>query len=71
MNDYTIDTPARGSSAVFEARECTTTYSGINRRRGHRRDNTDRRQELRFELDKPDRRKLAGRRKDDKRPSFW
>ena len=71
MSDFTIDRPARGSSAVFEARECTTTYNGINRRRSHRRGNTDRRQELRFELDKPDRRRVAGRRKDDKRPTFW
>jgi hypothetical protein len=71
MSDYTIDRPNRGSSAVFEARECATTYNGINRRRGHRRNNTDRRQELRFELDKRDRRQVAGRRKDDKRPSFW
>ena len=71
MSDFTIDRPARGSSAVFEAREWTTTHNGINRRRSHRRGNTDRRQELRFELDKPDRRRVAGRRKDDKRPSFW
>jgi len=71
MSDYTIDRPARGSSAVFEARECATEYNGVNRRRGHRRNTADRRQELRFELDKPDRRQSAGRRKDDKRIQFW
>lgn len=71
MSDYSSDRPARGNSAVFEARDCSATYNGANRRRDHRRDNSDRRQELRFEMDKPDRRKIAGRRKDDKRPNFW
>ena len=71
MSDFSIDRTARGSAAVFEARECTVTYNGVNRRRGHRRDNLDRRQEMRFELDKPDRRSHPGRRADDKRPRFW
>ena len=71
MINYTIDRPARGSTAVFEARECTTTYQGTNRRRGHRRANTDRRQEMRFEMNKPDRRENPGRREGDKGPRFW
>lgn len=62
----------RGSSAVFEVQEPTTaTYSGVNRRRDHRRGHHDRREEMRFEMEKPDRRIIAGRRHDDKTPTFW
>ena len=57
MSDFGIDRTAGGSAAVFEAPQMrTVTYSGVNRRRGHRRDNLDRRQKCGFELDKPDRR---------------
>jgi hypothetical protein len=72
MSNDSIDRPARGHAAVFEARECgVAVYNGVNRRRGHRRNNTDRRLEMRFELEKPDRREKPGRREGDKRPSFW
>lgn len=62
----------RGRSAIFEAQERTTaTYNGVNRRRSHRRDHHDRREEMRFEMEKPDRRHIAGRRHDDIQPKFW
>lgn len=62
----------QGRSAVFEARErAPEAYKGAERRRNHRREHGDRRVEMRFEMDKPDRRVCTGRRADDKRPAFW
>ena len=46
-------------------------YAGVERRRRNRRSNEERRKEVRFELDKEDRRQDPGRRKDDKSPKFW
>ena len=46
-------------------------YEGIERRRQNRRQAKDRRGEVRFELDKDDRRKNHGRRHDDNSPDFW
>jgi hypothetical protein len=46
-------------------------YMGPEQRRGHRRGREDRRKDIRFELDKDDRRKGTGRRRDDKAPDFW
>jgi len=46
-------------------------YMGPEQRRGHRRTREDRRNDIRFELDKDDRRKNPGRRRDDKAPDFW
>ena len=46
-------------------------YEGIERRRQNRRQAKDRRGEVRFELDKDDRRKSHGRRQDDNSPDFW
>ncbi len=46
-------------------------YAGEERRKRNRRSNTDRRQEVRFEPDKDDRRQTDGRRKNDKQPKFW
>ena len=44
----------------------TDTYKGPERRRrGQRREKTDRREEVRFEPDREDRRKNRGRRKED------
>jgi len=66
------DNHRRGSSAVFEAQERTTaTFNGVNRRRDHRRGHRDRREEMRFEMEKPDRRLIAGRRHDDMVSKFW
>ena len=62
----------RGQSAVFESQERTTAiYNGVNRRRDHRRGHHDRREEMRFDMDKQDRRSNPGRRSDDSRPTFW
>jgi hypothetical protein len=66
------DSHSRGHSAVFEPQERTTAiYNGVNRRRTHRRGHHDRREEMRFDMDKPDRRDNPGRRSDDSRPTFW
>lgn len=46
-------------------------YAGQERRRRNRRGQKERREEVRFELDKEDRRQLSGRRKEDKVPGFW
>jgi len=46
-------------------------YTGAERRKTDRRDYHDRREEVRFEFDREDRRKGGGRRKDDKSPRFW
>jgi len=66
----------------FEARDLGATlyhvdedgevnYKGPERRRRNRRSPKDRREQVRFELDKPDRRKNQGQRKADKTPKFW
>ena len=58
--------------AVFESRQSAQgAYKGPERRRSHRRSRGDRREEMRFELSKPDRRVCEGRRADDKNPKFW
>ncbi len=58
--------------AVFEERQRRPeSYAGAERRRKHRRGHKDRREDLRFELDKTDRRVCAGRRADDKNLKFW
>lgn len=44
------------------------TYKGPERRRDQRRKTSDRRQEIRFEPDREDRRKNNGRRKTDQLP---
>ncbi len=46
-------------------------YTGVERRKGNRRRSQDRREEVRFEFDKEDRRQEEGRRGDDKTPKFW
>jgi len=69
--DMTNKTP-QGRSATFEAKEPSEeAYKGAERRRSHRRGHGDRREEMRFEMDKTDRRVCAGRRGDDQRASFW
>jgi hypothetical protein len=46
-------------------------YLGQERRRANRREATERREEVRFEIKKTDRREKQGRRSDDKSPTFY
>ena len=46
-------------------------YMGIERRRDDRRKAQDRRVDVRFDLDKEDRRQCTGRREEDKSAKFW
>ena len=46
-------------------------YLGQERRRTNRREAKDRREEVRFEITKTDRREKQGRRIDDKSPAFY
>lgn len=46
-------------------------YMGMERRRTNRRENVDRRGDVRFDLKATDRRENPGRREDDKGPNFW
>jgi hypothetical protein len=46
-------------------------YTGVERRKTDRRENHDRREEVRFDLNRDNRRSGSGRRKDDKCPEFW
>ncbi len=46
-------------------------YMGEERRRANRRAGTDRRGDVRFDLDKTDRRQNKGRREDDFTPDYW
>ena len=65
-------TSGPGRAAVFgEKPRSAAAYKGPERRRKHRRGHTDRREEMRFDLDKTDRRVCAGRRSDDKQVKFW
>ena len=69
--------------ALFEAREVSPPsyeeeegkplkkYMGPERRRDDRRAGKDRRDEVRFEIGKDDRRQSQGRRRGDKNPRFW
>jgi putative secretion ATPase (PEP-CTERM system associated) len=60
--------------AVFDARERQSdkpAYTGIERRREHRRKAEDRREHVRFEPNKADRRSRPGRRKGDISKDIW
>ena len=46
-------------------------YMGQERRRVDRRQSSDRRVDVRFEVDKNDRRQKNGRRHNDAAPKFW
>ncbi len=48
-----------------------TVYRGPDQRRQTRRQTNDRREDIRFEPDKEDRRKGPGRRKEDQDNSLW
>lgn len=59
-------------SALFEAQDThSESYQGAERRRDHRRGHGDRRLEMRFELDKSDRRENPGRRAGENTAKFW
>jgi len=51
--------------------EKENAYNGIERRRVNRRSRQDRRSDIRFELDKNDRRQHSGRRESDFSPTYW
>ena len=73
--------------STFESRELTSSltlevkgddetpkeekYLGQERRQTNRREATERREEVRFEIKKTDRRVKQGRRGDDKSPAFY
>jgi len=46
-------------------------YMGVERRKTNRRSGKDRRGDVRFDLDKSDRRKTEGRRAEDHTPKYW
>lgn len=52
-------------------RKSSKSYAGLERRRRNRRNGADRRQEIRFEINKDDRRKNPGKRHNDITPKFW
>ena len=56
--------------SAFEP-ESKAIYNGPERRKEDRRANADRREEVRFELDKDDRRKNEGRRESDATPKYY
>lgn len=72
MNIFLQQREFTEGAASFEPAETRAeTYKGPNRRRVHRRNRGDRREEMRFEPDKNDRRVNPGRRAEDKTPKFW
>jgi len=80
MNMEVIDNNRQKKTALFEAREpsasqdagnSTAIFKGAERRRDHRRIQGDRRVEMRFDMDNPDRRVCQGRRAEDNTPKFW
>ena len=76
-----------GKKSIFESQELSSglslevekdgepgeesKYTGKERRKENRRESKDRREEVRFEIKKTDRRETQGRRKDDKSPTFY
>ncbi len=72
MDLHLTDHNQTSGPAIFEEKERGQEhYKGAERRRKHRRVRADRRLEMRFELDKSDRRVCAGRRADDQTTRFW
>jgi len=65
---YSSD-PDLGSSDP--SKRAKKKYSGVERRRANRRSGTDRRADVRFDLDKNDRRQNEGRRESDHTPKYW
>jgi len=62
---------SRGAARFDTAEPKRAGYTGAERRRRHRRVTADRREEMRFEPDKVDRRANPGRRADDKNIKYW
>ena len=61
-----------GKAAVFgEKPRSAAGYKSPEHRRKHRRSHTDRRAEMRFDLNKTEPRVVAGRRSDDRQVKFW
>jgi hypothetical protein len=67
-------------SSLFESRDLSrpaefavgeTIHRGVNRRHQSRRQSEDRRDEIRFELNKPGRREGLGRRNEDSPELDW
>jgi len=85
--DYGPDSPAQPDTRVkdkasFYARDPDLgtsdisksgkkKYMGVERRKGNRRSGKDRRSDVRFDLDKSDRRQSQGRREEDHTPKYW
>lgn len=66
---YTRD-PDLGESSLTTKED--GKYTGVERRKGgNRRSGGERRTDVRFELEKKDRRESSGRRKDDETPDYW
>jgi len=67
------------NKSTFESHDLTSGLSlevekdaeSTERRRENRREAKDRREEVRFEIKKTDRRETHGRRSDDNSPTFW
>jgi len=62
---------AHSEAVVDSTDELRLGYKGAERRRRQRRGATDRRAEMRFDLNNPDRRVSEGRRVDDLRKYYW
>lgn len=60
-----------GQRAGGEQNGASGKYKGPNRRHQIRRSLQDRRQEIRFEMDREPRRILEGRREDDHTPKYY
>ena len=60
-----------GLATVSDSKTNTKKYLGQERRRGNRRQSNDRRNDVRFEINKTDRREDHGRREEDSAPTFW
>ena len=72
MSDKTARFEARDlSPPVCKDRKGEKHYTGPERRRGNRRGSEDRREAVRFDISRPERREQAGRREDEKAPKFW
>jgi len=85
--DYSAENPAQADDNVsdkasFYARDPDLgtsdvsktgkkKYMGPERRKANRRSGKDRRSDVRFDLDKSDRRQTEGRREDDHTPKYW
>lgn len=65
---YARDTEVATSDV---SKEDTKKYMGIERRRDNRRKAQDRRGDVRFDLNKSDRRENEGRREDDATVKYW